>query len=124
MTRNAHLRARLVRRTLLTAIVFALAATGTAAAVVSPTVTTSLSDTRLGAHSDLSLLMNFDYGGTHPGQYPVSPWQESVADQVIDIPAGMVGNPNAIPIAERCDPAVSRPQSARVQATSARSRCR
>ncbi|MBI2691658.1 MAG: hypothetical protein HYX29_06930, partial [Solirubrobacterales bacterium] len=72
-------------------------------------------DTRLGAHTDYVVRMDFDYGATAltgptDQQYPdpasnapPSVPQESVQDIVVDSPAGLVGNPNAIPFDERCD---------------------
>lgn len=75
----------------------------------------SVPDTRLGAHTDYVVRMNFDYGATaltgptglkYPdpaSNAPPSVPQESVKDVVVDSPPGLMGNPNAVPMAERCD---------------------
>ncbi|MBJ7354708.1 MAG: hypothetical protein JHC98_07775 [Thermoleophilaceae bacterium] len=69
----------------------------------------------LGAHADYTVDMHFKYGATgtlyddtfayeDPATYPQpSDFRESVKDIVVDSPAGLVGNPNAVPYAERCD---------------------
>ena len=93
---------------------------GSATAIVIPNVQTQLSDTRLGAHSDLTVEMSFDYGATgtvshsmnnpfvknvqDPFTYPAgSDYRETVKSVVVDTPPGLVGNPNAVPFNERCD---------------------
>lgn len=92
-------------------------------AKVNPSVTTTLSDTRLGAHADLNVRITADYGATgtttgntvggttvtipDPATYPQpSDFRESVRNMLVDLPPGLVGNPNAIPMEERCDPLV------------------
>src|ERR1035437_3890432 len=80
---------------------------GAAAAAVTPSIDVSLSDTQLGAHADTTVTLDFDYGGADPTLYPApSDWRESVKQVVVDTPAGLVGNPNAIPYDDRCDPVV------------------
>ncbi|MFY9488793.1 MAG: hypothetical protein WAP35_08900 [Solirubrobacterales bacterium] len=84
----------------------ALSLTSSASANVLPTITTTLDDNRLGVHSSLTVEMKFNYGASHIAAYPpTSPWNESIKHIVVDIPTGMVGNPNAVPYADRCDPA-------------------
>lgn len=105
-----------------------------AAARVVPTLTSSLTDgrtdipvmtddittfetpsTKLGAHADFNVDFDLNYGGTgltpggeeDPDTYPPgSDWRETLKDVVVEIPPGLVGNPNSIPLAERCDPVV------------------
>jgi hypothetical protein len=69
-------------------------------------------DLQLGSHADFSTDLTYGYGATgtlsgggeDPATYPAgSDWHESVKDIVVDIPPGLVGNPNAIPYDERCD---------------------
>jgi hypothetical protein len=71
-------------------------------------------DTRLGAHADFSVDLHFAYGATglsssgveDPNTYlPGTDYRETTKNVVVDIPPGLVGNPNAIPFAERCDEA-------------------
>jgi hypothetical protein len=70
--------------------------------------------TRLGAHADFNVDMRFNYGATgltsagveDPATYPVgTDYRETASNIIVDIPPGLVGNPNAIPYAERCDQA-------------------
>ncbi|MGH2960495.1 MAG: hypothetical protein ACRDKE_12875, partial [Solirubrobacterales bacterium] len=67
---------------------------------------------QLGAHSDFNVDMRFGYGATglsssgveDPETYPAgTDYRETAKNVVVDIPPGLVGNPNAIPYAERCD---------------------
>ncbi len=115
-----HLHAR--RAVLLTLALVAatfFAAAQTASAVIAPEIKTTLSDPQLGAHSDLTVDMNFGYGGeatiahSHanpfvsmvedPFTYPAgTDFRETLDSLVVDIPPGLVGNPNAVPYAERC----------------------
>ncbi len=78
-----------------------------ARAVVTPAINVQLSNNQLGAHADTTVKLDFKYGNSHPILYPpTSPFYETVKNTVVDIPAGLVGNPNAIPMEERCDPVV------------------
>jgi hypothetical protein len=94
----------------LVVVVALLTAVASAGADVTPTLGVSLSDTHLGAHADTTVQLDFDYGDAgaiDPTLYPApSDWRESVKDLVVDIPNGLVGNPNAIPYDERCDVSV------------------
>jgi hypothetical protein len=79
------------------------------------TVIVQVDDTKLGSHADFSTDLSYSYGATgmlggssadkeDPNTYPApSDWRESVKDIVVDIPPGLIGNPNAIPYDERCD---------------------
>lgn len=77
------------------------------------TTTIQVPSTKLGAHSDLTVDMNFGYGATgaislgngygvaeDPATY--EEWRSSLQSLVVDTPAGLVGNPNAVPYDERC----------------------
>lgn len=73
-------------------------------AAVTPSISVALSNNKLGAHADTTVTLNFSYGADDPTLYPApSDWRESVKHMVVDIPPGLVGNPNAIPYDERCD---------------------
>jgi hypothetical protein len=70
--------------------------------------------TRLGAHADFNVDMSFKYGATgltsagveDPATYPAgTDYRETASNVVVDIPPGVLGNPNAVPYAERCDQA-------------------
>ncbi|MBJ7354706.1 MAG: hypothetical protein JHC98_07765 [Thermoleophilaceae bacterium] len=77
------------------------------------TTTITVPAVKLGQHSDLTVDMNFGYGATglvslangygvaqDPATYPE--WRSSLKTLVVDTPPGLVGNPNAVPFAERC----------------------
>jgi hypothetical protein len=73
-----------------------------------------VADARLGGHSDFNVDMGFTYGATgltsagveDPATYPAgSNYRETAKNVVVDIPPGLVGNPNAVPYADRCDQA-------------------
>ncbi len=83
--------------------------TGTSGA----TTTIAVPATKLGQHADLTVDMNFGYGATgmitlgngygtveDPATY--EEWRSSLNSLVVETPPGLVGNPNAIPFAERC----------------------
>lgn len=90
-----------------------LATAISARADVTPTLTTTLTDTRPGAHSDLTVGMTFAYDDEALLQYaghddvPDDPDDDYETEDlklvVVDTPAGLVGNPNAVPYAERCE---------------------
>ncbi|MBI2691074.1 MAG: hypothetical protein HYX29_03915 [Solirubrobacterales bacterium] len=70
--------------------------------------------TRLGGHADFNVDMRFNYGATgltsagveDPATYPAgTDYRETAKNVVVDIPPGLLGNPNAVPFAERCDQA-------------------
>lgn len=71
------------------------------------------SDNALGAHADFTTSFDFDYGATgvsggvaDPGTYADgSDWRETLKNVLVDLPPGLVGNPNAVPYDERCDEA-------------------
>lgn len=112
MTHAVAERAFATRRIRFFILVTAIFALGTllaprAGATVTPTMDLQLSDTRLGAHADTTIKFGFDYGHVDPMLYPpTSPLTETVKDLVVDIPRGLVGNPNAVPYEDRCDPVV------------------
>jgi hypothetical protein len=69
-------------------------------------------DTRLGAHADFTTDFSFHYrldgvksgGVDSASNYPdgTDP-RETLKNLVVDLPPGLVGNPNAVPYDERCD---------------------
>ncbi|MBJ7354709.1 MAG: hypothetical protein JHC98_07780 [Thermoleophilaceae bacterium] len=75
-------------------------------------VTGVTGDPSLGAHADLNVDMSFSYGATgftngveDPDTYPAgTDYRETVKSLVVETPPGLIGNPNAIPYDERCDP--------------------
>ena len=76
------------------------------------TTTILQDDLKLGSHADFTTELSYSYGATglmgngreDPDTYPApSDFRESVKDIVVDIPPGLVGNPNAIPYEDRCD---------------------
>jgi len=88
--------------------------TGTSGATTTITVPAN----RLGQHADFNLGLKFLYGATgtvpsgvrgvppieDPATYEDNPdFRETVEQVLVDIPPGLVGNPNAIPYDERCD---------------------
>lgn len=76
----------------------------TAAADVYPSVNVDLYDTRLGAHSGMLVTADFDYSWIEADAE--QHWDESLKNLVVETPAGLIGNPNAIPYEERCEPLV------------------
>lgn len=70
----------------------------------------------LGSHADYTVDVAFSYGATgeagptgsgieDPATYPGgADFRENVLDVLVDSPPGLVGNPNALPFADRCDP--------------------
>jgi len=77
--------------------------------------TDETSDSLLAAHADYNVDMSFNYGATgftssgreDPDTYPAgTDYRETAKDIVVESPPGLIGNPNAIPFEERCDPSV------------------
>lgn len=95
-------------RSLVCAIVasaaFVVALPATSMADVMPEVQVDVQDKKLGAHSGIVITSFFDYNW-NAAQTDLL-WDEAVKHVVVDLPRGMVGNPNAIPYEERCDPIV------------------
>ncbi|MFY9265744.1 MAG: hypothetical protein WAO61_10020 [Solirubrobacterales bacterium] len=79
---------------------------GSARADVYPTFTTSMPNTKLGAHSDYTVDMSFAYDDQALLDPPNDPSDDATTEDlksvVVDSPAGLIGNPNAIPYADRC----------------------
>lgn len=75
------------------ALLIAMFAVSTASANVNLTPYGSTSDPRPGAHGDLITGANFSYA---------SPGDDDLKSVLIDLPYGGVGNPNAVPFADRC----------------------
>lgn len=70
-----------------------LATTAQAATSITASPYGGTTDTRTGGHGDLTTGVTFDYNGST---------SQSVEKILIDTPAGGVGNPNAVPWADRC----------------------
>jgi hypothetical protein len=81
--------------------------------ITGATTTVTVPAVKLGQHSDLTVDMGFGYGATGTvslgngygvtGDPATTPdWRSSLESLVVDIPPGLVGNPNAIPFDERC----------------------
>lgn len=79
---------------------FALWLPAGASANVTPTASTVFGSDVPGAAGDYTINQDFVYDS---GPEPVA-GTEDLKKWVVDSPAGMVGNPNAIPYADRCDP--------------------
>ncbi|MBJ7458488.1 MAG: hypothetical protein JHD02_04795 [Thermoleophilaceae bacterium] len=82
---------------LIAAAAAALAIVPAAGAAITATPYGSTSDATVGGHGDLITGVTFNYGGNTT---------ESVRRILNDTPAGGVGNPNAVPYADRCTKAV------------------
>lgn len=72
-------------------------------------------DRKLGSHGDFSVDFGLLYGATafnsngteDPEFYPSgTDYRETLKNLVVEIPPGLVGNPNAVPYTERCDESV------------------
>ncbi|MFT4048781.1 MAG: hypothetical protein QM648_02980 [Solirubrobacterales bacterium] len=57
-----------------------------------------------GAHTDYTIIQEFEYGNGPEPTASTGAGQD-LKKWVVDSPAGLVGNPNAVPEADRCDPA-------------------
>lgn len=103
-----HPRATRLRLCLAIAVVaaFAAIAPAMASAEVGVTaLTTYGAGAGPGTHTDYTIRQDFTYGhGTEP-----QPGTTDLKKWIVDSPAGLVGNPNAIPEAKRCDPAAFDP---------------
>lgn len=83
----------IIRISWITTLLALLAFAPGAAAAVKATPYGGTTDARPGAHGTLTAGVTFDYG---------SSTSESVKKILIDTPAGGLGNPNAVPYADRC----------------------
>lgn len=85
-----------------------------ASADITPTASTIYEASTPGAHGDYTIRQDFDYGnGAEP-----QPGTEDMKKWIIDSPAGLYGNPNAVPYEDRCDPASFDPTPAPAAALS------
>lgn len=76
-----------------------------ASADITPTASTVYSTNQAGAHGDYTIIQEFKY----PTTAEPTTGTEDLKKWVVDSPAGLVGNPNAIAEADRCDPAAFDP---------------
>lgn len=73
-----------------------------------PTVSTVYESTVPGAHTDYTIIQKFQYGnGAEPAATTGA--GQDLKKWIADSPAGLIGNPNAIPFEDRCDPAAFDP---------------
>ncbi len=92
---------------MLSLVVLAIAP-AVANATVTPSVTATYGSLVPGAHTDYTVNHSYTYSGVPNGAVPsgLEPTAPGSADDlkrwIIDSPAGLVGNPNAVPYAERC----------------------
>lgn len=62
-----------------------------------------------GAHTDYTIIQEFQYDNNGPEPTATTGAGQDLKKWVVDSPAGLVGNPNAIPEEDRCDPAAFDP---------------
>lgn len=100
-----HSASRLGLATALTVLTVLIAAAVLTPSALAGTIATEAStvygSTIPGAHGDYTIIQKFEYDGNglepKPGTNDLKKW-------IVDSPAGLIGNPNAIPYADRCDP--------------------
>lgn len=80
---------------------FAAIAPSMASADVTPTATAVFGSNVPGAHGDYTITHNYSYTGVPSGAAGTS--GDDLKQWIVDSPAGLVGNPNAVPAASRCD---------------------
>lgn len=88
----------------LTVVAMVAAFVPSAFGVATPTASTVYGSDVPGAHGDYTIIQNFDYGNGAEPTASTGAGQD-LKKWIVDSPAGLVGNPNAIPKALRCDPA-------------------
>lgn len=102
-------------RSFLLAICASLSLTAVLAAPVMADVNSDIAveitDPRLGAHSNVRVISNFTYPleGLTPEEQAAQAdalWNEALKNVVVETPPGLIGNPNSIQFADRCDPVV------------------
>jgi hypothetical protein len=62
-----------------------------------------------GAHTDYTIIQKYQYDDNGLEPKPSDTPGQDLKKWIVDSPAGLVGNPNAIPEADRCDPAAFDP---------------
>ncbi|MBJ7354785.1 MAG: hypothetical protein JHC98_08175 [Thermoleophilaceae bacterium] len=66
---------------------------------------TTYGSTVPGAHTDYTIRQDFTYDANGPEPTASTGAGQDLKKWIVDSPAGLVGNPNAVPYADRCDPA-------------------
>lgn len=56
-----------------------------------------------GAHTDYTIIQNFEYDNNGPEPTGTTGAGQDLKKWIVDSPAGLVGNPNAVPYNDRCD---------------------
>lgn len=107
MNRSKQARLGLCLIAALTVMTAAFASTAPAAInEIQTEASTVYGSTVPGAHTDYTIIQKFQYDGNgvepKPGTNDLKKW-------IVDSPAGLIGNPNAVPYADRCDPAAFDP---------------
>lgn len=72
-------------------------------AVISTDASTVYGSTVPGAHTDYTIIQEFEYGNGAEPTASTGAGQD-LKKWIVDSPAGLIGNPNAIPYEDRCDP--------------------
>ncbi len=80
---------------------FAAFGAGSASADVTPSATAVFGSNVPGAHGDYTITHNYTYSGVPSGVPTTS--GDDLQQWIVDSPAGLVGNPNAVPAGDRCD---------------------
>lgn len=94
----------------LTVIAAIVAFAPSAFATITDTASTTYGSTVPGAHTDYTIRQDFTYDANGPEPTGATGGQD-LKKWIVDSPAGLVGNPNAIPEADRCDPAAFDPST-------------
>ena len=77
-------------------------------AAISTQASTVYGSTVPGAHTDYTIIQQFQYGNGAEPTASTGPGQD-LKKWIADSPAGLIGNPNAVPFADRCNPAAFDP---------------
>lgn len=95
---------------------FAAFGAGSASADVTPTASAVFDSNVPGAHDDYIITHGYTYSGVPSGAPGTS--GDDLRQWIVDSPAGLVGNPNAVPEGDRCDAATFEAAAAAPSATS------
>ncbi|MGH2907566.1 MAG: hypothetical protein ACRDKI_12470, partial [Solirubrobacterales bacterium] len=90
----------------------AVVAPSVASASITAAASTTYGSTVPGAHTDYTIRQDFTYDANGPEPTGITGAGQDLKKWIVDSPAGLAGNPNAIPYADRCDPAAFDPTPA------------